>query len=223
MEDARHAEAQAAAKAAKAARDEARRRELRMRRLAPAQDDVIVKLVRGLESATSADRDGSEVERGRRSSEEVEGLEAPSSRSSRPTLLSDENGAEAVGGGGESESETEIDGVAGTRHPSLVRRERSRLVGSTIYVDTTHRDFQERWRRAVAEDEAAAPPHSRAIDADNERLCAYLAALVALHYRERAYIVAGRSRVEYVQAHEEMMESYCKLERRFRAALLEAT
>ena len=81
-----------------------------MRRLAPAQDDVIVKLVRGLESATSADRDGSEVERGRRSSEEVEGLEAPSSRSSRPTLLSDENGAEAVGGGGESESETEIDG-----------------------------------------------------------------------------------------------------------------
>ena len=144
-------------------------------------------------------------------------------RSSRPTLLSDENGAEAVGGGGESESETEIDGVAGTRHPSLVRRERSRLVGSTIYVDTTHRDFQERWRRAVAEDEAAAPPHSRAIDADNERLCAYLAALVALHYRERAYIVAGRSRVEYVQAHEEMMESYCKLERRFRAALLEAT
>ena len=87
-------------------------------------------------------------------------------------------------------------------------RERSRLVGSVIYVDADHADFQARWRQT----------RQGAFKVD-ERLCGYLATVVSSHYRERAYQVASRSRVDYAQAYEEMIGTYCRLEEGLRAVL----
>ena len=53
----------------------------------------------------------------------------------------------------------------------------------------------------------------------DERLCGYLATVVASHYRERAYQAASRSRVDYAQAYEEMISTYCRLEDKLRAVL----
>jgi len=87
-------------------------------------------------------------------------------------------------------------------------RERSRLVGSVIYVDADHPDFQARWRQT----------RQGAFKVD-ERLCGYLATVVSSHYRERAYQAASRSRVDYAQAYEEMIGTYCRLEEGLRAVL----
>lgn len=87
-------------------------------------------------------------------------------------------------------------------------RERSRLVGSVIYVDVTHPDFAARWRQT----RQGAPK----VD---ERLCGYLATVVSSHYRERAYQTAARSRVDYAQAYESMIATYCKLEEGLRQVL----
>ena len=53
----------------------------------------------------------------------------------------------------------------------------------------------------------------------DERLCGYLATIVSGHYRERAYQVASRQRVDYSQAYEEMISTYCRLEEVLRVAL----
>ena len=87
-------------------------------------------------------------------------------------------------------------------------RERSRLVGSVILVDSLHPDFQARWRQT----RQGAPK----VD---ERLCGYLATIVSSHYRERAYQSAARQRVDYAQAYEEMISTYCKLENGLRQIL----
>ena len=87
-------------------------------------------------------------------------------------------------------------------------RERSRLVGSVILVDSLHPDFQARWRQT----RQGAPK----VD---ERLCGYLATVVSSHYRERAYQSAARQRVDYAQAYEEMISTYCKLENGLRQIL----
>ena len=90
----------------------------------------------------------------------------------------------------------------------MAGRERSRLVGTTILVDATHPDFEARWRKS----RQGAPK----VD---ERLCGYLATIVSSHYRERAYQSAARQRVDYAQAYEEMIGTYCRLEERLRAVL----
>jgi len=86
--------------------------------------------------------------------------------------------------------------------------ERSRLVGSVILVDSLHPDFQARWRQT----RQGAPK----VD---ERLCGYLATVVSAHYRERAYQSAARQRVDYTQAYEELIGTYCRLEEGLRAVL----
>ena len=86
--------------------------------------------------------------------------------------------------------------------------ERSKLVGTTILVDSLHPDFTARWRQS----RKGAPK----VD---ERLCGYLATIVSSHYRERAYQAASRQRVDYAQAYEEMITTYCRLEERLRAVL----
>ena len=53
----------------------------------------------------------------------------------------------------------------------------------------------------------------------DERLCGYLATVVSSHYRERAYQSAERSRVDYAQAYEEMIGTYCRLEEGLRQVL----
>ena len=87
-------------------------------------------------------------------------------------------------------------------------QERSRLVGSVIFVDVEHRDFRARWRQT----RQGAPK----VD---ERLCGYIATIVSSHYRERAYQSAARSRVDYAQAYEEMIGTYCRLEEGLRQVL----
>ena len=87
------------------------------------------------------------------------------------------------------------------RGTGAMPRERSKLVGSTILVDSLHPDFQARWRQS----RKGAPK----VD---ERLCGYLATVVSGHYRERAYQAASRQRVDYSQAYEEMIGTYCRLE-----------
>ena len=87
-------------------------------------------------------------------------------------------------------------------------RERSRLVGSVILVDSLHPDFKVRWRQT----RQGAPK----VD---DRLCGYLATIVSSHYRERAYQSASRQRVDYAQAYEEMIGTYCRLEDGLRAVL----
>ena len=86
--------------------------------------------------------------------------------------------------------------------------ERSKLVGTTILVDSLHPDFTARWRQS----RKGAPK----VD---ERLCGYLATVVSAHYRERAYQSAARQRVDYTQAYEELIGTYCRLEEALRAAL----
>ena len=81
-------------------------------------------------------------------------------------------------------------------------------MGSVIYVDTDHPDFRARWRQT----RQGAPK----VD---ERLCGYLATIVSSHYRERAYQSAARSRVDYTQAFEEMIGTYCRLEEGLRQML----
>ena len=88
------------------------------------------------------------------------------------------------------------------------QRERSRLVGNVILVDSQHPDFKARWRQT----RAGAPK----VD---ERLCGYLATIVSGHYRERAYQAASRQRVDYSQAYEEMIGTYCRLEEGLREVL----
>jgi hypothetical protein len=68
-------------------------------------------------------------------------------------------------------------------------RERSRLVGATILVDSTHPDFVARYRQT-----------RQGMPKVDERLCGYLATIVASHYRERAYQAGSRQRVDYAQA-----------------------
>ena len=53
----------------------------------------------------------------------------------------------------------------------------------------------------------------------DERLCGYLATIVSSHYRERAYLAASRQRVDFGQAYEEMISTYCRLEDGLRAVL----
>ena len=87
-------------------------------------------------------------------------------------------------------------------------RDRSRLVGSTIMVDSTHPDFQSRFRVS----RQGAPK----VD---ERLCGYLAMIVSGHYRERAFQIAGRQRVDTAQAYDDMISTYCRLEENLRSVL----
>ena len=89
------------------------------------------------------------------------------------------------------------DGVEPVARPAVVlsREERSRLIGSIIYVDAAHADFQARWRGVA-----------------DARLRAYLSTLVASHYRERAYEAAARQRVDCTQCHQEMLDAFCRLE-----------
>ena len=53
----------------------------------------------------------------------------------------------------------------------------------------------------------------------DERLCGYLATIVASHYRERAYQAAARQRVDYALAYEQMISTYCRLEDALRSVL----
>jgi hypothetical protein len=87
-------------------------------------------------------------------------------------------------------------------------RERSRLVGSMILVDSLHPDFLQRWRQT-----------RQGTPKVDERLCGYLATIVSSHYRERAYQAADKSRIDYAQAYEEMIATYCRLEEGLRAVL----
>ena len=91
---------------------------------------------------------------------------------------------------------------------SRIGRPRSLLVGSTILVDSCHPDFKARWRQT----RQGAPK----VD---ERLCGYLATIVSSHYRERTYQTASRSLVDYAQAYDEMIETYCCVEEGLRAVL----
>ena len=96
--------------------------------------------------------------------------------------------------------------------PPPLPRERSRLVGSTIYVDADHPDFQARWRQTRL-------GTTKQLTKLDDRLCGYLATLVSSHYRERAYQAADRSRVDYAQCYEELIGTYCRLEEGLRAML----
>lgn len=96
--------------------------------------------------------------------------------------------------------------------PPPLPRERSRLVGSTIYVDADHPDFQARWRQTRL-------GTTKQLTKLDDRLCGYLATLVSSHYRERAYQAADRSLVDYAQCYEELIGTYCRLEEGLRAML----
>eukprot|EP00900_Chrysochromulina_parva_P020111 jgi/Chrpa1/28100/Chrysochromulina_OHIO_Genome00004213-RA len=113
-------------------------------------------------------------------------------------------GAAAMDEAGAAELRRAVEAVL----PPPLPRERSRLVGSTIFVDADHPDFQARWRQT----------HLGTTKLD-DRLCGYLATIVSSHYRERAYQAADRSRVDYAQCYEEMLSTYCRLEEGLRAAL----
>ena len=160
-------DAEAAEAAAKAQADEEAKREARrLRKLAPAAEELAVRLVRGL-------------------------------------------GGGGGGGGSGSISLSASDGEdddGADRDPRDALR--SKLVGSVIYVDTEHVDFRTRWRQT-----------SQGAPKVDERLCGYLATIVSGHYRERAYQSAMRQRVDYAQAYEEMIATYCRLEEGLHAVL----
>ena len=122
-----------------------------------------------------------------------------------PSGDADGGGSEGGGGGEDGGGDA---GSPTPPPPPTLPRERSRLVGSTILVDATHPDFQARWRQT----RQGAPK----VD---ERLCGYLATIVSGAYRERAYQSASRQRVDYAQAYEEMISTYCRLEDKLRAVL----
>ena len=82
------------------------------------------------------------------------------------------------------------DGAEGGDPVARGGSERSRLVGTTILVDSLHPDFQSRWRQT----------RQGAAKVD-ERLCGYLATIVSSHYRERAYQAAERQRVDHAPAY----------------------
>ena len=106
----------------------------------------------------------------------------------------------AAGGGGRRRRRRRRRGGGGAS-PRL------RSVGSVILVDSLHPDFQRRWRQT----RQGAPRSTSA--------SGYLATIVSSHYRERAYQVADRSRVDYAQAYEEMIGTYCRLEEGLRQVL----
>ena len=188
-EAARAADAAAAAAEATAEeerRAEAKRQRARMKRQAPAAESFSVRLVRGFSDALAP-------------------RAASSALAARPRAEAGNGVPADPAGPGEAAADAE--GFDAVRPPSLPR-ERSRLVGSTIYVDADHPDFQARWRQT----RQGAPK----VD---DRLCGYLATVVSSHYRERAYQAAARSRVDYAQCYEEMIGTYCRLEDGLRAVL----
>ena len=138
----------------------------------------------------------------------VRGLSAPEMAPEEMAGVAEADGEASDGDGAAAGGTAAAAAEAARLAAAVAGRERSRLVGTTILVDATHPDFEARWRKS----RQGAPK----VD---ERLCGYLATIVSSHYRERAYQAASKQRVDYAQAYEEMIGTYCRLEDALRAVL----
>lgn len=85
---------------------------------------------------------------------------------------------------------------------------RSRLVDGIIYINTAHTDFQER----MAYTRQGRPKFT-------DRLGAYLAATVSIHYKDQFYLRYGRQPDRRDQMFDEQVEFMCRLETALRPRL----
>lgn len=157
----------------------------RMKKVAPSPEQFSVRFVRGLEGGSGGC--GAAAQR-------IGPMVATSATGgSRPTADAQHSQVQVANGA--------VDAVVERRC-----RERSRLVGSVMYVDVSHPDFCARWPQTRQASEEA-------------RLCGYLATIVSAPFRERAYQMCSRKRVNYAQAYEELVSTYCRLEEEISAML----
>jgi hypothetical protein len=85
---------------------------------------------------------------------------------------------------------------------------RSRLVDGIIYINTAHTDFHER----MAQTRQGKPKFT-------DRLGAYLAATVSIHYKDQFYLRYGRQPDRRDQMFDEQVEFMCRLETAMRPRL----
>ncbi|QDZ23574.1 hypothetical protein HOP50_10g61130 [Chloropicon primus] len=85
---------------------------------------------------------------------------------------------------------------------------RSELIGNTIYVDIEHEDFKNRMKKNRM-------GHERFDD----RICGYLATIIAAHYQDRRYVEHGYQPSDSNQAFQDMIDVYVRLEAKIRSEL----
>ena len=85
---------------------------------------------------------------------------------------------------------------------------RSALIGNTIFVDTNHEDFKARLKQ-----------NRQGHDRFDDRICGYLATVIAAHYQDRRYVEHGYQPSDSNQAFQDMIGVYVRLEARLRKNL----
>lgn len=85
---------------------------------------------------------------------------------------------------------------------------RSALIGNTIYVDTEHEDFKGRLKQ-----------NRQGHDRFDDRVCGYLATVIAAHYQDRRYVEHGYQPSDSNQAFQDMIGVYVRLEAKLRKNL----
>lgn len=85
---------------------------------------------------------------------------------------------------------------------------RSALIGNIIYVDTEHEDFKGRLRQ-----------NRQGHDRFDDRICGYLATVIAAHYQDRRYLEHGYQPSDSNQAFQDMIDVYVRLEAKLRKNL----
>jgi len=85
---------------------------------------------------------------------------------------------------------------------------RSALIGNTIYVDTEHEDFRARLKQ-----------NRQGHDRFDDRVCGYLATVIAAHYQDRRYVEHGYQPSDSNQAFQDMIDVYVRLEAKLRKNL----
>ena len=91
----------------------------------------------------------------------------------------------------------------------LIRGEgkRSELIGNTIYVDIEHEDFKNRMKK-----------NRTGHDRFDDRVCGYLATVIAAHYQDRRYVEHGPPESSD-QAFQDMIDVYVRIEAKLRKNL----
>ena len=92
----------------------------------------------------------------------------------------------------------------------LIRGEgkRSELIGNTIMVDIEHPDFKSRLRK-----------NRTGHDRFDDRICSYLATIIAAHYQDRRYVENGYQPDNNQEAFQDMINVYVRLEAKLRKNL----
>ena len=85
---------------------------------------------------------------------------------------------------------------------------RSALIGNTIHVSTEHDDFKARLKQ-----------NRQGHDRFDDRICSYLATVIAAHYQDRRYLEHGYQPSDSNQAFQDMIDVYVRLEAKLRRNL----